>query len=99
MWWVFKFSIPLIDVSAFKSLEGTSCVIKSFIPPPCYVLSTVYGGVKPSIKNWFEQSKAYNFLRDFNKTSTLFPITCSNISNLFLKEFMLTCSNIAYLDF
>ena len=93
-----RFSIP-IEVSAFKSLEGISYLIKSIIPPPCCILSSLYGGVNPSRINQLEGNEASNFVSDINKTSMLFPITSCNISNLFLKEFKLICANINLFGF
>ena len=83
-----RFSIP-IEISAFKSLEGISYLTKSIIPPPCCILSSLYGGMNPSRINRLEGNEASNFVSDINKTSMLFSITSCNISNLFLKEFML----------
>ena len=89
-----RFLIPLIEVSAFKSLEGISCLIRSIVPPPCCILSSLYGGI-----NWLEENKAPNFVSGINKTSMLFPIISWNISNLFLKEFKLICENINLVRF
>ena len=69
-----RFSIP-VEVSAFKSYEGLPSRIKSIIPPPCCVLSSLYGEVNPSRINWFEGNEASNFVSDINKTSVLFSIT------------------------
>ena len=89
-----RFSIPLLDVSAFKSLKGICSLIRSIIPPLCCVLSSLYGGVNQSRRNSLEGKEASNFVPDINKASMLFPITSCNISNLFLKELMLICASI-----
>ena len=80
-------------------MEGISYLMKRIIPPPCCVLSSLHGGVDSSRINWLEGNKASNFVSNINKTAMLFPITSCNISNLFLKEFMLICGNINLFEF
>ena len=69
-----------------NSLEGISSLTKSIKPPPCAVLSILYGGVNPSKINWFKGNVSSNFVSDISKTSILLPTTSFSISNLFLIE-------------
>ena len=73
--------------------------MKSIIPSPCCVLSSLCGGVNPSRINRLEGNEVSNFVSDINKTSMLFQITSCKITNLFLKEFMLICANINLFGF
>ena len=59
---------------------------KSINPPPCVVLSSLYGGVNPSKINWFRGNVSPNFVLDTSRISVLLPTTSFSISNLFLIE-------------
>ena len=73
--------------------------MKSIKPLTNCVLSSLYGGVNPFRKNLLEENETSNFASDVNKTSMFFQLPHCNISNLFLKEFMLICENINLFGF
>ena len=69
-----RFPISPTVLIEFNSLEGITFYIKSIIPPPCCVLSNMYGGVCPPGKNWLEGKDAFSFISEINKTSILIAI-------------------------
>ena len=69
-----------------NSLEGTSSLTKSIEPPPCVVLSSLYGGVNSSKINWFRRNVSSNFASDISQILISLPATFFSISNLFLIE-------------
>ena len=66
-----------------KSMEGITFLRKSIRPPPCFILSSLYGGVNPSKINFLRGNVSSNFFLDISKISILLRITSFSISNLF----------------
>ena len=82
-----------------NSLEGIYSLMKNIRPPPCSVLSSLYGGVNPSKINGLKGNVLSNFVSDISRISILLPITSFSISNLFLIELMFKWAIVIRFEF
>ena len=64
-----------------NSLEGISSLTKQIMPPPCSVLSSLYGRVNSSKIIWLRGNVASIFVWDIRKILILLPITSFKILN------------------